>query len=418
METDIDIELGEILHLADVMDHNFGQKVMSKANKLPSLSSTDETNMTHPVRQPDILPGSHSLQLHDISKIKFVNTKEIRLKPYKRITRKDWCQNGKCKWGSILNDWNLENPDLIISVIGDIKHSFKSRDFLKSCVMDCFRMTKNTWILTTAYDTELSGIISEAVNEIETKYNKVQNKEINVNTTVIGFATSKKVLGIENIETSSDYNTQMLKRMHRKLINTKNKKFFTLNEGITHFLLIDDWNEDPGKQLGMSTGTRSDMMMYFKVPRANLVLGGGDRTINFLLESLENNIPGIMIEQSGGLVDSIIPYVRQLKEQFKDTKGSVSPEMSVDLLQLIPKHIYYRYSRNDNKLLRCLSNFQLISICDPHHLKNNEILETLLKPIMNKSGRPLKNYAEKMLMLCLDRNCTNLFKQTLKETFK
>ena len=47
--------------------------------------------------------------------------------------------------------------------------------------------------------------MDKAVQEIEEKYNYVANKEYNVRTTSIGFATWSKVLGIESIANDNYY---------------------------------------------------------------------------------------------------------------------------------------------------------------------------------------------------------------------
>ena len=215
---------------------------MSEATNL-SPSNTNKIDMTGILKQGDVPAAPHSLQIHDTPEIKFTNAKGTILKPYKRIRRKDCYKDGKFNWKSILDGWRLGQPDMIISVIGDIRHSLKSRDFLKSCVIDLFRMTKNTWIFTTGYDTELTAIIAEAVSEITEKYNKVENEEVNVKTTLIGFATWNKILGNEDIQTGSEYNVHILKEKHRQQIMAN--QGFILNESCTHFLLVDDWNEDP-----------------------------------------------------------------------------------------------------------------------------------------------------------------------------
>nr|6CO7_A Chain A, Predicted protein [Nematostella vectensis]6CO7_B Chain B, Predicted protein [Nematostella vectensis]6CO7_C Chain C, Predicted protein [Nematostella vectensis]6CO7_D Chain D, Predicted protein [Nematostella vectensis] len=202
----------------------------------------------------------------------------------------------------MLKRWNLEIPNLVISVTGGAK-SF----VLKPRLREMFRRglikaakTTGAWIITGGTNTGVMKHVGEAVKEQQLMFGS--DTQVNV----IGIAT----WGI--VDKQSD------------LISEKNGKYpalysmeptpghqgAMLDPNHSHFFLVDDGTEGKyGVEIGMRSRIEEAIMKVktdsrseagsIGVPVVLLVLEGGPNTVATMYELIKKKVPAVVIDGSG-----------------------------------------------------------------------------------------------------------------------
>ena len=296
------------------------------------------------------------------------------------------------------NGWKLEMPKMVINMIGHVEQYGHTLESLQQAIQCLFKMTKNTWIITEGYDTCFNNHVGRAVKALQEECNSIENEESNVKVTSIGISKWNRIVGSDNldIEESPDIHTVY----DISTLPEKDEKFI-LNENNTHFVMVD------GKGCSGSD-LRTQFFHKFNVPRANLVVGGGKKTLHTIRESLQLGIPCILMEGSGGFADEIAPLLKmqqRTKNQFSenDTNSLVEQHHSTDM----------KISKKDLKT--CMKHAKLFVICSTKSLRKTAIQEVILDSYMIE----LQNLtdtgimAKELVDLCHSWNCIDQTKQAL-----
>lgn len=210
----------------------------------------------------------------------------------------------------MLERWDLEIPNLVISVTGGAK-SFVLKPRLKEVFRrGLIKAAKSTsaWIITGGTNTGVMKHVGEAVKEQEMTF----GSEDKVN--VIGIATWGIVDRKDSLIASKDQNG-LYPAMYR-MENVQESSGALLDSNHSHFLLVDNGTE--GKY-GVEIGLRSrfeEAVMKVKtdsrsaagaigVPVVLLVLEGGPNTVRTMCELIKKKIPAVVVEGSGRAADVV-----------------------------------------------------------------------------------------------------------------
>lgn len=210
----------------------------------------------------------------------------------------------------MLERWNLEIPNLVISVTGGAK-SFVLKPRLKEVFRrGLIKAAKSTsaWIITGGTNAGVMKHVGEAVREQEITF----GSEDKVN--VIGIATWGIVDRKDSLKASKD--TNGLYPAHYRMEQVPGSSGALLDSNHSHFLLVDNGTE--GKY-GVEINLRSrfeEAVMKVKtdsrsaagaigVPVVLLVLEGGPNTVRTMCELIKKKIPAVVIDGSGRAADVV-----------------------------------------------------------------------------------------------------------------
>ncbi|XP_060065040.1 transient receptor potential cation channel subfamily M member-like 2 [Ylistrum balloti] len=242
---------------------------------------------------------------------------------------------------SLMTEWDLKTPNLLISVTGGAK-SFQ----VKTQQRTAFRRgliklarTTDPWIISGGSNTGIMKEVGEAVRDFNLTANCGQS------IVAIGIATWGVVqnrehlrngLGskneIENTNKASpgvaDFNDPPKSYKLERVAN-RNETF--LNPNHTHFILVDDGTEHTfGKEItfraeienavaNLKTDTGKDAV---SVPVVLLVVEGGPNTIETVLNAVCKNTPTVVVKGSGKAADIIAYAYEQAREIIEHGKES------------------------------------------------------------------------------------------------
>ena len=293
--------------------------------------------------------------------------------------------------------WNLGEPKLLVDVIGDSEHSHFSDECLKAAIKSLFRMTENTWLFTEGYGTKFNKTVGRGVAELCAECNRIENSECNVRVTSIGICHWNCIVNRENIEQGLPYD-------YRESQNDFKKNRMTIEANNTHFIGVD------GKAFSGNT-LRQVLFKTFPVPRATLLVGGGKKTMNNMVECLYVGIPCIVIEDSGGLASLLASVIRVLKasnrpideKQIDATLSQMSKQKGVGI---DPKAENFR---------RCVEKYDHFVLCTARDFQKKEIQELLLRRHLelDQKFRP-ETFRADLLKLCDSWNCLSLAMDALR----
>lgn len=87
-----------------------------------------------------------------------------------------------------------------------------------------------------------------------------------------------------------------------------------LDPNHTHFLLVDDSTNKFGGEVGFRTQLESKISKHEEIPIVVLVVGGGPRTVETVLESLKKESPCVFLESSGESSDIFVFALKRINE--------------------------------------------------------------------------------------------------------
>ncbi|XP_069135889.1 transient receptor potential cation channel subfamily M member-like 2 isoform X2 [Argopecten irradians] len=226
---------------------------------------------------------------------------------------------------SLMTEWNLKTPNLLISVTGGAK-SFQ----VKTQQRTAFRRgliklarTTDPWIISGGSNTGIMKEVGEAVRDFNLTANCGQS------IVAIGIATWGVVQNREHLRQSTPMNTVEMENTNKvtssmsddlnlsrsyKVERIANRNETFLNPNHTHFILVDDGSEHQfGKEIAfraeienavanLKTDTGKDAV---SVPVVLLVVEGGPNTIETVLNAVCKNTPTVVVKGSGKAADII-----------------------------------------------------------------------------------------------------------------
>lgn len=210
----------------------------------------------------------------------------------------------------MLERWDLEIPNLVISVTGGAK-SFVLKPRLKEVFRrGLIKAAKSTsaWIITGGTNTGVMKHVGEAVKEQEITF----GSEDKVN--VIGIATWGIVDRKDSLIARKDQNG--LYPASYRMENVPGSIGALLDSNHSHFLLVDNGTEG---NYGVEIDLRSrfeEAVMKVKtdsrsvtgaigVPVVLLVLEGGPNTVRTMCELIKKKIPAVVVDGSGRAADVV-----------------------------------------------------------------------------------------------------------------
>ncbi|OWF39756.1 transient receptor potential cation channel subfamily M member 2-like [Mizuhopecten yessoensis] len=241
---------------------------------------------------------------------------------------------------SLMREWELKTPNLLISVTGGAK-SFQ----VKTQQRTAFRRgliklarTTDPWIISGGSNTGIMKEVGEAVRDFNLTANcgqsivaigiatwgVVQNREHLRNVTKSHTEiehTIKVPSSVDDLNSSRSYKIE-------RVVN-RNETF--LNPNHTHFILVDDGSEHQfGKEIAfraeienavanLKTDTGKDAV---SVPVVLLVVEGGPNTIETVLNAVCKNTPTVVVKGSGKAADIIAYAYEHAREIIEHGKES------------------------------------------------------------------------------------------------
>ncbi|CAD5125413.1 DgyrCDS13644 [Dimorphilus gyrociliatus] len=216
---------------------------------------------------------------------------------------------------TLLRDyWQLETPDLIISVTGGAK-DFDIRKTLKESfgkgLMKTATLTR-AWIITGGTNSGVMKLVGEAVKDFSTAYGK-QRKLI-----TIGIASWAKIRNREQlVRTNNSYATVYNPK-------SKNGDEIELDVNHTHFFLVDNDINEYKEEINFRAKLEKAVSEKYlsrnfendsqKIPVVCVVLEGGRGTISTCLSAIENKTPCVIIENSGRAADVLCYAYRKFEK--------------------------------------------------------------------------------------------------------
>ncbi|XP_074622988.1 transient receptor potential cation channel subfamily M member-like 2 isoform X1 [Acropora palmata] len=273
----------------------------------------------------------------------------------------------------MLEGWDLEIPNLVISVTGGAK-SFVLKPRLKEVFRrGLIKAAKSTsaWIITGGTNTGVMKHVGEAVREHE----MTLGSEDKVN--VIGIATWGIVDRKESLIASKDQNG-LYPALYR-MENDPESSGALLDSNHSHFLLVDNGTEE---KYGVEIDLRSkfeEAVMKVKtdsrsaagaigVPVVLLVLEGGPNTIRTMCELIKKKIPAVVVDGSGRAADLVaFAYSHTIKEsEGISTVNVIDPvfegKVRRKVKELFPFMDAEKVSEHYNMIEQLLKDEKMISI--------------------------------------------------------
>ena len=309
------------------------------------------------------------------------------------------------------DEWNLGDPGLIISVVGDVygaayaERVGGNEDSAKSAFRDCllgfFKDTPNSWVVTGGTHTGIGRFVGEVVREINMTKNQVEERNENVSITCIGVANWG------NVKNRHILVDPEIKRRPKQFTRTatydvpsqgygfigplgphqfdrsRNEEYLDPNH--THFLLIDDGTIGR-KDDAIPFTFRDKIMEISSCPCANLLFGGGLNALDDIIHSLtkvtrtnasassidevdgDYRTPCIVIKGSGYAADMIALGMELLEAKRKsdNVQEYIDDIVSSKAMRDFMENAFGDIKNVKWRLKRCLENHQLIYIFDPH----------------------------------------------------
>ncbi|KAK7104609.1 hypothetical protein V1264_019300 [Littorina saxatilis] len=208
-------------------------------------------------------------------------------------------------WGMLTTTWKLQCPELLISVTGGAK-KFTVLPRLSEILKDGLvrvAINTNAWIITGGTATGVMKLVGEAVEGYVTDSENGKKQQL----VVLGIASwgfvaqRKKLKDAERFPKKSPAQYEPQKTVEED-------KDAPLDKNHTHFILVD--NGSVGKA-GGEIEFRSRLEKCIadagnqQVPSVLIVVEGGVNTLKTVNETLERNIPVVVIGKSGRAADFI-----------------------------------------------------------------------------------------------------------------
>lgn len=303
----------------------------------------------------------------------------------------------------MLDRWDLEIPNLVISVTGGAK-SFVLKPRLKEVFRrGLIKAAKSTsaWIITGGTNAGVMKHVGEAVKEQEITF----GSEDKVN--VIGVASWGIVDRKDSLIATKDKNG-LYPAMYR-MENVPGSSGALLDSNHSHFLLVDNGTE--GKY-GVEIDLRSrfeEAVMKVKtdsrsaagaigVPVVLLVLEGGPNTVRTMCELIKKKIPAVVVDGSGRAADVVAyAYSHTIKKcEGKNAINIIDPafegNVRAKVAEVFPFMKPEDVSKHYQMIEQVLEDEKMISIYrldDETNTVSQEIDLAILKALLkaNKSSQ-------------------------------
>ena len=197
------------------------------------------------------------------------------------------------------NGFNLEDPKLIISIIGGTSQLTLDENIWKAFRNGLTKACLNTkaWLITGGTDIGVAKLTGDSIKNILEKVN------------VIGIPTWGSIAFRNELKRQKDNknNDLYVTYFPNRKKYQENEHLISLNPNHSHFLMIDDGSAN---KFGRAYTFRNNFIDYLKKKHSNLVylvIEGGLGTMENINEILKKkSAPLILMEGTGGCCDIII----------------------------------------------------------------------------------------------------------------
>ncbi|KAJ8309654.1 hypothetical protein KUTeg_012798 [Tegillarca granosa] len=322
-----------------------------------------------------------------------------------------------------LDIWGLEKPNLLISVTGG------ARDFfIKSHIKGLFRRglmkvarSTGAWIITGGTNLGVMRYVGEAVRDYKLTYGE-SSPIVALGIATWGIVQSKESLINEDCRGKwpATY------RIEKKYI--PNESYLDPNH--THFILVDDGTVHQfGKEIvfralfenavsNIKTNTGKNAV---SIPVVLLVLQGGPNTLKTVKQAIYNEIPVVVIEETGKAAD-IIAYAfhnsGEMEMDAKDQHGKDEKKTQVTFSAEVERQIYEMVGEdfgsgdldsNVRNVKECVMKKNLITVLKLGSSASQDIDIAVLKALLKAN----KDQALDQLKLALAWNRIDIVKNEL-----
>ncbi|CAC5410874.1 TRPM3 [Mytilus coruscus] len=195
-------------------------------------------------------------------------------------------------------------PKAVLSLTGGSEHFLNNETIasrLKSGLLDLITTT-SLWLITGATNTGITTSVGEAVQEYRDKH------ENNEHILAFGFSSSGKIV--------------------KGYYQPGNGKDLEPNH--THFIMVDGSDETVSR---LRTNLRSYLATRLQIPVILLIVEGGPKTFEIALESVNKNIPVLVIEGSGKAADFISKGYKLSEDKTSEGKSVFTETFMPEMLQ-------------------------------------------------------------------------------------
>ncbi|XP_052079375.1 transient receptor potential cation channel subfamily M member 1-like isoform X1 [Mytilus californianus] len=195
-------------------------------------------------------------------------------------------------------------PKAVLSLTGGSENFLNNETIanrLKSGLLDLITTT-SLWLITGAWNTEITTSVGEAIQEYRDKH------ENNDHILAFGFSSFGKIV--------------------KGYYQTCNGKDLEPNH--SHFIMVDGSEE---RVLKMRTNLRSYLATRLQIPVILLIVEGGSKTFEIALESVNKNIPVLVIEGSGKAADFISKGYKLSEDKTSEGKSVFTEIFVPEMLQ-------------------------------------------------------------------------------------
>ena len=320
-------------------------------------------------------------------------------------------------------EWNLGDPSLIVSVVGQVDGyahgSFNGGGAgvtasLRDCLFSIFRDTPNSWVLTGGLHAGIGKYVGAVVKDINMKKNQVEERSENVSLTCIG-VTNWGVVKNKEILVDPDVKRRPSPRQYDRRVTYDvedvgyGKCVFPrafryeeyLDPNHTHFLLVDDGTVGRMDD-AIPFQIRNKIMENSSCPSANLLFGGDIHDLDDIIHSLtkegrtkastssiteegDYKTPCIVIKGSGKAADLIALGMELLEAKRKsdNLQDYITDIVNSKAMKEMMMREFGDVKNVKWRLKKCLEAHEssLIYVYDPHEDEsvNVEVLKAFHK---------------------------------------
>jgi transient receptor potential cation channel subfamily M protein 8 len=169
-----------------------------------------------------------------------------------------------------------------------------------------------------------------------------------------------------------------------KKTDSKKRKAALLDPNHSHFVLVDNAFYLFGSEIDFRTELEAEIAHFYQIPIVVLVVGGGWRTVNTILESLKKKTPCVILESSGEcanvLTYAINRWDKYQEKSRKETEVLSENELILKYTEDLKKEIEESHPNQKKDIVDLVIKF-IFEILKP---ENRKYL-TVCKPINDKA---------------------------------
>ncbi|XP_064594682.1 transient receptor potential cation channel subfamily M member-like 2 isoform X2 [Liolophura sinensis] len=304
----------------------------------------------------------------------------------------------------MMNHWDLEHPNLLISVTGGAKNFLmkpRLKEVFRRGLMKAAQST-GAWIITGGTHAGVMKHVGEAVRD----YGLAQTSQKKV--IAIGIATWGCIQRKETL-----INENGMWPAHYRLDDTRVKKETALDSNHSHFILVDNGTqhhfgveipfraelETAISTMKTASGTVDDGI---KVPLVLLVLEGGPGTLETVYSSIRKGTPAVIVQGSGRVADILAYAYKNAHEEevevtdqegrtVKRTIKGMDAQTEAEITQMIKDDFGERdLNTHVGRVRECLQNPDLLTVFQLDDMSSSSkdvdvaILKAMLKANSNQ----------------------------------